>query len=131
MMGMIGFLLAAFAAYWVYTDAKEHGYGSGAAAGWAIGTFLLLIVFLPVYLIFGRRGRLKYRQEQNDPDIIDVTGTVVEDTFPCKMCGGKVKEEFSVCPYCGFSLRPKCKSCEREMERSWTTCPYCQTPASK
>jgi len=45
---LIGFLFACAFAFWVYSDAKKRGMN---AAGWAAGTFLLCIVFLPLYLI--------------------------------------------------------------------------------
>ncbi|HEY1501721.1 MAG TPA: zinc ribbon domain-containing protein [Acidobacteriaceae bacterium] len=45
---VIGLLIAAAIAFWVYTDAKKRPMN---AIGWAIGTFLLCIVFLPLYLI--------------------------------------------------------------------------------
>jgi hypothetical protein len=45
---LIGFLIAGAIAFWVYSDAKKRGMN---AAGWAAGTFLLCIVFLPLYLI--------------------------------------------------------------------------------
>ncbi len=45
---IIGLLIAAAIAFWVYTDAKKRPMN---AVLWAIGTFLLCIVFLPLYLI--------------------------------------------------------------------------------
>ena len=89
MMAIIGFAIAAFAAYWVYNDAKGRGRGDGVAIGWAIGTFLLLIVFLPLYLIFGRQSDGQRRVEK----AIDIEVVPVEEEN-CAMCGGKVKAEF-------------------------------------
>jgi hypothetical protein len=45
---LIGLAIAAAIAFWVYTDAKKRPMN---AVGWAIGTFLLCIVILPLYLI--------------------------------------------------------------------------------
>jgi 4-amino-4-deoxy-L-arabinose transferase-like glycosyltransferase len=45
---IIGFALAAAAAYWVYQDAKDRNMNEVL---WAVGTFLLLIIVLPLYLI--------------------------------------------------------------------------------
>ena len=45
---LIGLAIAAAIAFWVYTDAKKRPMN---AILWAIGTFLLCIVFLPLYLI--------------------------------------------------------------------------------
>jgi len=45
---IIGVILDLAIAIWVYTDAQRRGMN---AILWAIGTFLLCIVFLPLYLI--------------------------------------------------------------------------------
>jgi len=45
---IIGIVVGVIAAIWVYSDAKKRGMN---AIGWAIGTFLVCIVFLPLYLI--------------------------------------------------------------------------------
>mgnify|MGYP006969487871 CR=1 FL=1 len=56
MGSIIGLVIAGAAAAWVYTDSKKLGMSGGI--GWAIFTFLLLIVGLPVYLIV-RSGHKK------------------------------------------------------------------------
>ena len=45
---LIGLVIAGAIAFWVYTDAKKRPMN---AVLWAVGTFLLCIVFLPLYLI--------------------------------------------------------------------------------
>ena len=45
---VIGLIIAAAIAFWVYRDAESRGM-SGIL--WGILTFLLCIIFLPVYLI--------------------------------------------------------------------------------
>lgn len=55
-MKFIGLLIAAAAACWVYYDAKKRGYYTFAAICWGIGTFFLMIVFIPLYL-FARGNR--------------------------------------------------------------------------
>jgi hypothetical protein len=45
---LLSIVVGAVAGYWVYTDAKKRPMN---ATGWGIGTFLLCIVFLPLYLI--------------------------------------------------------------------------------
>jgi hypothetical protein len=47
------FLIPLFAAIWVYTDAREKQVPG--AAGWAILTFFILIIGLPLYLVSGRK----------------------------------------------------------------------------
>lgn len=44
----LGLIIAAVVAYYVYDDANKRGMNG---FGWAAGTFLLMIVFLPIYLI--------------------------------------------------------------------------------
>ena len=53
-MAFIGILIAALVAFVIHKDAKERGMN---ALAWAICTFLLMIVALPVYLIV-RKPRL-------------------------------------------------------------------------
>lgn len=48
MYGLIGLIIAGAAAFFVYQDAAKRGMN---AVLWAIGVFLLLIVFLPLYFI--------------------------------------------------------------------------------
>ncbi|MFM6075911.1 MAG: hypothetical protein ACKPB9_30705, partial [Dolichospermum sp.] len=47
---LVGLLIAAGAAFAVYQDALSRGWDSGSAILIAIGVFILLIIFLPVYL---------------------------------------------------------------------------------
>lgn len=126
MMMTISLLIAAFAAYWVYSDSRRLGHESGTSLMWALGTLVFMIVFLPLYLIFGRKPRATRR----DADVVDVEATPVGETMHCPMCGGKVQEEFKTCPYCSYTLRPKCEKCGQELRRDWKTCPYCEAPAS-
>jgi RNA polymerase subunit RPABC4/transcription elongation factor Spt4 len=125
MMMTISLLIAAFAAYWVYNDSRRLGHETGTSIMWAVGTFAFWLLFLPVYLIFGRKPRAVKRL----PEVVDVEATPVEETMNCPMCGGKVKDDFKACPYCGNTLRLQCGNCGRELRRDWKTCPYCETPA--
>lgn len=124
-MMTFGLLLAAIAAYWVYNDARERGHDLGTALLWSVGTVAALFIFLPLYLLFGRKRPMNSRR--ND-DIIDIEATPVEETIKCPMCARRVKEDFKVCPYCGFTLKPACASCGKELNREWRVCPFCQVP---
>jgi len=126
MMTIIGLAIAALAAYWVYSDARGRGHGSTTALLWSLGTLFMLVVFLPLYLIFGRRLTPARRGEP----AIDIEGVPVEELMHCPMCGSKVKEDFKVCPYCSHTLKPKCEKCGQDMNREWRTCPYCDTPVN-
>ena len=129
----ISLLLAGFAAYWVFNDAKARGNSTTYCAIWAAGTFFLLIVFLPLYLLFGRKSPKREQPAKiQDPNTIDVEAKVVEEAdMTCPMCAKPVKEEFVVCPYCGNTLKPKCANCGRSLNREWTECPDCNTPAAR
>ncbi|WP_371380717.1 zinc ribbon domain-containing protein [Sporomusa aerivorans] len=123
-MMTLGLVIAAIAAYWVYNDARGRGHEMSTALLWSIGTLAALFIFLPLYLLLGRKPQFKARR--ND-DIIDVEATPVEETIKCPMCAGKIKEDYKACPYCGFTLKPACTSCGKELNREWRVCPYCQT----
>ncbi|MEG6584152.1 double zinc ribbon domain-containing protein [Dendrosporobacter sp. 1207_IL3150] len=126
-MASLSFLIALLAAFWVYKDAKSRGQSKNTALLWAVGTLAMLIVFLPLYLLFGRR---KPEMRRNDEKTIDVEATVIEDSISCPMCASKVKDDFKVCPYCSYTLQPKCEQCGHELKREWKACPNCQTPNS-
>ncbi len=124
-MHLLYIAVSAFAAYWVFNDARRFGYGTGMALLWALGTIPFPFVFLPLYLLLGRKPQPVKRAAE----VVDVEGVPVEETVCCPMCGGRVKEEYKACPFCSHTLRPQCASCGRELRRDWKTCPYCETPA--
>ncbi len=128
-MGTISLLIPVLAGCWVYNDAKTRGHTTGSAMLWAAGTVALLIVFLPLYLIIGRKQQVRTKPELRDEKTIDVEATVVEETVICPMCASKVQEDFKICPYCGYTLKPKCETCGQELKREWKTCPNCNTSA--
>lgn len=129
MLTTISFLIGFIAAYWVYNDARGRGHELGTAILWSLGTLAMMIVFLPLYLLFGRRPRMTGAGPRKDDTIIDVEATPVHETINCPMCASKIKEEYKACPHCGCTLKPKCESCGRELNRDWRVCPYCQAPA--
>ena len=43
----------------------------------------------------------------------------------CPKCSKSVKTTFSVCPYCGASLKEHCCSCNFTLEPGWVRCPNC------
>lgn len=51
---------------WVYSDAKKRG---ASATAWAVGTFLLLIVFLPLYLIVRPKPQSELQPTTSQPKI--------------------------------------------------------------
>ena len=53
-MQIIPLLILSLIAWWVYIDARKRGRSEGVALFWAVGTFLILIIFLPLWLMWGR-----------------------------------------------------------------------------
>jgi uncharacterized membrane protein len=90
-MEVIGLLIALIVAIWVYSDAKKRGKSSGSAFLWFLGTFLLLIVFLPIWLI--TRPKL--------PSELPTTST----PQLCVHCGKYYEGNPSYCPNCGHELK--------------------------
>jgi hypothetical protein len=128
-------LIIGFAAgYWIYSDARKRGIEKNTASLWSGGAVVLsviatqfIVVLIAGYLVC--RGKLKTvsRREEN---IIDIEATVVEETLSCAMCGGKIKEGFKVCPYCGFTLQFRCANCGQELSCDCKLCPNCHNPVA-
>lgn len=91
---IFGVLIAALIAVLVGVDASKRGMNS---VGWAIGTFLLCIVFLPLYLIV-RKPVI------GSPVLYPPPGA-----FPppqagsrlCPHCGKYHESTAQFCPFCG------------------------------
>ena len=88
---LISFIIPLLIAFWVASDARKRGYSRSAVIGWFLGVWLLLIVFLPLYLIF--------RSRQRSPSEED------KITRVCPYCGKLFKGNPVFCPYCGERLR--------------------------
>lgn len=82
-------IIPAGVAAWVYSDAKKRG-RSDSAVGWAIGTFLLLIIVLPAWLI----TRPKAPEE----------GATIGKPILCIHCGKYCDGNPTFCPNCGHEI---------------------------
>ena len=89
-MFLFGALIAAVIAGFVASDASKRGMSAG---GWFFGVFLLLIVFLPAYLIV-RKPLLAQYQPQLSPQ---ATPSL------CPHCGKYYAGKATFCPHCGKS----------------------------
>jgi len=78
----IGYLLAVVAAIWVHRDAKARA--SKHPWLWAFGVLMILIVFLPLYLIFRPKKK--------------AAGELVPT---CSSCGKTIEGDYPFCPACG------------------------------
>ena len=94
---LVGFLIAACIAGWVRFDAKKRGLSSGAAIGWGVGVFLLLIVFLPLY--FWKRSQLAAPTGSSRRPTAPIAG------LPCQYCGYPNEGNVDFCGKCGRQLR--------------------------
>jgi hypothetical protein len=90
---IVGLIIAAFIAKWVYTDAVTRGNTNGMAWFWSIGTFLLLIVFLPLWFIF--------RPSQS---VSPVVHTIAHEPKLCSACGKYYEGTPAFCPNCGSEI---------------------------
>lgn len=85
----VAMLILTLAAFWVFMDVKEKGRSEGQALFWAIGTFMALIIFLPLWLLV----RWQSDQKKYSPQV-------------CPSCRSsfKLMPRAHYCPFCGYSL---------------------------
>ena len=94
-----GFTIAILAAAFVAIDARKRGMNS---FGWALGTFLLCIIFLPLYLIV--RRPVMPPVAYMPPGTYPPPGTVPPQPAGARLCSncGKYHEGAArFCPFCG------------------------------
>ncbi|MGA1865478.1 MAG: hypothetical protein ACMUHX_10485 [bacterium] len=86
---LIAMLIPMLAAFWVFMDAKEKGRSEGQALLWAFGTFMALIIFLPLWLF------VRWQSDQKKHSL-----------QVCPSCHGSFKliPKARYCPFCGYSL---------------------------
>lgn len=87
-MGFLIFMGVVVSSAWVYSDAKSRN--SSCPGMWAIGVFLLWIIFFPMYLI-GRPMK---------------TNTAVNERRSqlCPHCGKYFEPPVTFCPHCGTRI---------------------------
>ena len=85
-----GVALAAIVAVWVIFDAMRRKIPSSNALLWGLGVFLLLIVFLPMYLVL--RSQPLKAQAPSTPSL-------------CQYCGLAIEGSPAYCPHCSKQLK--------------------------
>jgi len=97
---MIRYLLPFFSlilALWVFYDSQKRGYTVWKGLLWAVGVFLLLIVFLPFYLVARKRKERAFARAREAQGPSPLT--------PCFYCGQSYEGQPRVCPHCGQNLK--------------------------
>ncbi len=95
---IVGFIIAAGVAYWVYNDAQKWGYTKNAAIGWSVGVFLLMIVCLPIYIL----TELKRARRQLEPAGGSQSAAI---STSCEHCSKLYYGTPNYCPHCGHLVR--------------------------
>ena len=86
----LGVFIAGCVALWVVLDAMRHGKSRAVAMSWGAGVFLLLIVFLPLYLVLRDKTQ---------------TAPLQTAAAPCRYCGLAVPANADYCPHCSKQLK--------------------------
>ncbi|MDU2066582.1 MAG: hypothetical protein E6713_17325 [Sporomusaceae bacterium] len=97
-MEFLGLGIAAIVAAWVYSDAKERN--CTIPYGWALGVFIGLIIFLPLYLIM--RPKKPVRIEQSLP--LEDEAIKPKRRSLCSQCGTPFSDNPNFCSHCGYKL---------------------------
>ncbi len=97
-MELIAWLFLLVVSAWVYSDAKERG--SNSPAMWAIGTFLFLIIVLPIWLIKRKPKVQRMVQVQAPPPIPSPAQAKL-----CPHCGKYYEGTPIFCPNCGTRIQ--------------------------
>jgi hypothetical protein len=87
---IIGLIILVLICIWVYKDSIRRGRSSSSAGIWAVLVFILLIIFLPIYLI--TRPRI-------DPRILE-RGSPKK----CSSCNKYYDGHPQYCPNCGVKI---------------------------
>jgi MFS family permease len=101
-----GVIIAALIAVWVAQDANKRGMNGIA---WAIGVFLLCIIFLPIYLIV--RKPLLAQQPYRYPSPGSQPPLPANYTPPPQPGAGAAQVPHHFCANCGAPLDPAAKFC--------------------
>ena len=91
-MWLIVIIIPLIIAWWVGTDARKRGYSQSASLIWFLGVWLVLIVFLPLYLIL----RPKTPPQSDSPQGDSPQSDSPQSDSP----QGEFRGETRVCPYC-------------------------------
>ncbi|OGO41358.1 MAG: hypothetical protein A2W36_01135 [Chloroflexi bacterium RBG_16_58_14] len=91
-----------------------------------LAVLLVVVLFLPgifVYMILRPPHTLEdeYQKTLEEEALLQS----IEERPTCPGCGGRIKENWMICPGCYTRLKKTCHECGRLMELPWNLCPYC------
>jgi len=89
---IIGLIIAAVVGHIVQEDAKKIGCSKTIASLWGLGTFLILILVLPAYLLFRYFHTSGHQSEQGNRK--------------CPLCAETIKREARLCKHCKSEITP-------------------------
>lgn len=126
MAGVAGAFLAALwlsLMVWTYRDMRSR---SRDPLLRILAVLLVVVLFLPgifVYLILRPQRTLEdeYQKALEEEALLQS----IEERPVCPGCGGRIKDNWMVCPSCYTRLKKTCRECGRLMELAWNLCPYC------
>ncbi len=95
----LALIIAGLVAGWVRLDARRRGFSAGAAIGWSVGVFLMMILFLPPYLWVRR----KYPLLSGAADLPRNAPPIAAP--PCPYCGYPNAGNSDYCAKCGRQLK--------------------------
>ncbi|MBQ5636499.1 MAG: zinc ribbon domain-containing protein [Selenomonadales bacterium] len=116
---LLGICMAGF----VYYDSGKRDVSMGARAAWTAAGFLLGIIGLIPYFLFGRKKK-KEEPVLLEDGAIDVT----EDTAVsgvCVACGAKIPVDSKYCLHCGRKQDGMEKEVHETVPTHNGTCPWC------
>lgn len=99
---LIALILGICMAGFVYYDSGKRDVSMGARAGWTAATFLLGVIGLVGYFIFGRKAKKAKPILLND-SVIDVTAEA-HVTIECPSCGTRLPGKATYCTHCGKKI---------------------------
>ena len=108
---------------WVYRDMRSR---SRDPLLRVLAVLLVIVLFLPgifVYLILRPSRTLEdeYQKTLEEEALLQS----IEERPTCPGCGGRIKDNWMICPSCYTRLKKTCHECGRLMELGWNLCPYC------
>lgn len=112
--------------YWTYRDAKLRSESAVSAVFWALVVLVLNFLGLIIYLIL-RPPEFIDDVIERDLEIERMQILLDNKQSNCPACGGLVKDDFLICPYCRKKLRNSCINCGKPLSLNWKVCPYCRT----